>query len=111
MHENLVVIWGIHVTGWKIIGYLGALLFSGRWLVQMWASRKARRPIVPRVFWFMSMSGSLLVLSYFIFGKNDSVGILTNLCPVGVAAYNLYLDLMHKDASRSVAGEGQTAEG
>ena len=111
MHENLIVIWGIHVTGWKIIGYLGVMLFSGRWFVQMWASRKAGRPIVPRVFWLMSMSGSLLLLSYFILGKNDSVGILSNLFPAGVAGYNLYLDVMHKAASHSIAGGGPAAEG
>jgi lipid-A-disaccharide synthase-like uncharacterized protein len=29
-------------------------------------------------------------------GKNDSVGILSNLFPAGVAGYNLYLDLRHK---------------
>jgi lipid-A-disaccharide synthase-like uncharacterized protein len=110
MHENLIVIWGIHVTGWKIIGYLGSLLFSGRWFVQMWASRKAGRPIVPRVFWLMSMSGSLLVLCYFIFGKNDSVGILNNLFPPCVAGYNLYL-VRRKVGSPSVAGGGSVAEG
>ena len=48
----------------------------------------------------MSISGSLLLLSYFIFGKNDSVGILSNLFPAGVAGYNLYLDLTHKRAQR-----------
>jgi lipid-A-disaccharide synthase-like uncharacterized protein len=35
MHVTLIDFWGIHVTGWKIIGYLGVLLFSGRWFVQM----------------------------------------------------------------------------
>ena len=59
----------------------------------MYYSRKLRRPVVPTVFWLMSISGSLLLLSYFIFGKNDSVGILSNLFPAGVASYNLYLDL------------------
>ena len=44
----------------------------------------------------MSISGSLLLLSYFTFGKNDSVGILSNLFPAGVAGYNLVLDLRHK---------------
>ena len=46
------------------------------------------------------ISGSLLLLSYFTFGKNDSVGILSNLFPAGVAGYNLVLDLRHKKARR-----------
>ena len=38
----------------------------------------------------------MLLLSYFVFGKNDSVGVLSNLFPAGVAGYNLYLDLRNK---------------
>jgi len=59
-----------------------------------------RRPVVPTVFWVMSISGSLLLLSYFVFGKNDSVGILSNLFPAGIASYNLYLDLTNKRRRR-----------
>jgi lipid-A-disaccharide synthase-like uncharacterized protein len=43
----------------------------------------------------MSALGSVLLLAYFIFGKNDSVGILSNLFPLFVALYNLYLDFKH----------------
>ena len=74
MHRMLIEFCGIQITGWKIIGYLGVLLFSARWLVQMWASREARRPVVPVAFWIMSVVGSLACLAYFIFGKNDSEG-------------------------------------
>ncbi len=79
----------------KIIGFTGAALFTGRWIVQLIVSRRHRRPVVPRAFWYMSLSGSILLLSYFIFGKNDSVGIVTNLFPMSVAIYNLYLDITH----------------
>ena len=41
----------------------------------------------------MSVTGSILLLAYFIFGKNDSVGILSNLFPALIAFYNLYLDI------------------
>ena len=58
------------------------------------------RPVVPTVFWIMSITGSLLLLAYFMFGKNDSVGILSNLFPAGVAGYNLVLDLRHKRGRR-----------
>ncbi len=92
---------GIQVTGWKIIGYLGVLLFSARWFVQMWASHGAKRPVLPVAFWAMSVLGSLACLAYFIFGKNDSVGILSNLFPCGVAAYNLYLEAMHRQPLRT----------
>jgi len=92
MNEVIANVFGVVVTPWKLIGYLGALMFTGRWFVQMIYSRVYRRSVVPRLFWYMSIAGSLLLLSYFIFGKNDSVGIISNLFPTFVAAYNLYLD-------------------
>ena len=95
MNQVLFDNFGVVVTPWKLIGYLGVGLFAGRWFVQMIASRKHRKPVVPRMFWLMSVSGSLLLLSYFTFGKNDSVGILSNLFPAGVAIYNLVLDVRH----------------
>lgn len=93
MDQVLFNISNIGVTPWKIVGYLGVALFSGRWFVQLYASRVNGRPTLPRIFWYMSILGSLLLLSYFTFGKNDSVGILSNLFPCVVAGYNLYLDL------------------
>jgi len=96
MNQVLLSAFGLTITPWKLIGYLGVGLFAGRWFVQLYYSRKYKRPVVPTVFWIMSFSGSLLLLSYFVFGKNDSVGILSNLFPAGVAGYNLYLDVRHK---------------
>lgn len=93
MNEVLFHLFGAVVTPWKLIGYLGAAMFGGRWVVQIIASRLARRPVMPRAFWYMSVVGSISLLSYFIFGKNDSVGILSNLFPAFTAGYNLYLDI------------------
>jgi lipid-A-disaccharide synthase-like uncharacterized protein len=100
MNQPFLVLLGVTLTPWKLVGYLGVALFAGRWFVQLYYSRKHGKPVVPTVFWLMSISGSLLLLSYFTFGKNDSVGILSNLFPAAVAAYNLYLDLGHKRAKR-----------
>jgi lipid-A-disaccharide synthase-like uncharacterized protein len=98
MNQPFLVLMGITLTPWKLVGYLGVALFAGRWFVQLYYSRKYGKPVVPTVFWLMSISGSLLLLSYFTFGKNDSVGVLSNLFPAAVAGYNLYLDLSHKRA-------------
>ena len=85
---------GLHVTAWKLIGYTGALMFAGRWVVQFVASRRARKPVIPRLFWYMSLVGSVMTLSYFMFSnKQDSVGVLQNLFPAFTAAYSLWLDL------------------
>lgn len=102
---NLMIanVFGVVVTPWKLIGYLGVALFAGRWFVQLWASQRAGKPTMPALFWYMSMCGSLLLLGYFVFGKNDSVGILSNLFPTFIAGYNLYLELTHRRRDGQVA--------
>ena len=95
--EILWLSWtGLHTTPWKLIGLTGAAFFGVRWLIQFVASKRAGRPVIPRLFWYMSILGSLMTLSYFIFGKNDAVGILQNLFPSFTACYSLYLDIRHR---------------
>ncbi|MFC4312950.1 lipid-A-disaccharide synthase N-terminal domain-containing protein [Steroidobacter flavus] len=96
MNEALIIIFGIKVTAWKLIGYSGVFLFAGRWFVQLAASKASGKPVMPTLFWYMSAIGSVLLLAYFIFGKNDSVGVMSNLFPLFVALYNLYLDSKNK---------------
>ena len=93
MSNVIGTFFGVVLTPWKLIGFLGALMFAGRWLVQAWATRRAGRPMIPRSFWIISLTGSALVTSYFFWGKNDSVGVLTNLLPASVAFYNLVMDI------------------
>lgn len=99
MDQELVwLAWsGIHVTPWKLIGLTGALMFGARWLVQFVASRREGKPVIPRMFWYMSIVGSVMTLSYFLFSsKQDAVGVLQNLFPSFTAAYSLYLDIRHR---------------
>ena len=98
---NQPLVWlewtGLHMSPWKLIGYTGALMFGARWLVQFVATRRAGRPVIPRLFWYMSVVGSVMTLSYFLFSaKQDSVGVLQNLFPTFVALYNLVLDIRHR---------------
>jgi len=89
--------WGyLVITPWKLVGYLGAFLFTSRWFVQLYVSRKLKRVHMPLAFWWLSIVGSVLTLCYFTFGKNDSVGIINNLFPAIVALYNLILELNHR---------------
>jgi lipid-A-disaccharide synthase-like uncharacterized protein len=91
MNTPIADLFDIVITPWKLIGYLGVFLFAGRWLVQMAATRKHGRPVFPGLFWTMSVLGSVMLLSYFIWGKNDSVGVLSNLFPMTVALYNMFM--------------------
>ena len=93
MNTPVAYLFDVVVTPWKLIGYLGVFLFAGRWVVQMAATRKHGKPVFPGTFWTMSVLGSALLLAYFIWGKNDSVGVLSNLFPMTVALYNF---VMHR---------------
>ena len=95
MNSVIHMAFGVVITPWKLIGYLGVLLFAGRWVFQLAATRREGKPTMPRIFWTMSVLGSALLLSYFIWGKNDSVGVLTNMLPASVALYNLVMDIRH----------------
>ena len=95
MRDVIGSFFGIVVTPWKLVGFIGALMFAGRWLVQALATKRAGRPTIPRSFWIISLAGSAMVTAYFIWGKNDAVGVLTNLLPASVAFYNLVMDIRH----------------
>ncbi len=88
------------LTAWKLFGYVGIILFAGSWLIQLLQSRAAGRPVISKWFWMSRLAGSVMLCSYFIFSpKQDSVGIWSNVFPVFVAAYNLYLEARYKRAN------------
>ena len=84
-----------HLTPWKLVGFAGTFMFTSRWFVQLYYTRKHKRVVMPLSFWVLSVCGSILLLAYFVVGKNDSVGILSNLFPVVVSVYNLMMHLKH----------------
>jgi lipid-A-disaccharide synthase-like uncharacterized protein len=97
---------GVQVSIWKLIGFTGAALFGARWFVQLVASRRQSKPVIPRAFWYMSLLGSTMTLSYFMFSaKQDAVGILQNLLPAFTAGYSLWLDIRHHGWRRSRGAE------
>lgn len=110
MNTPFLHIGTLHIDAWKIVGYVGALLFALRWLVQAFYRKRTGHNIMPTVFWTISLAGAGLSTLYFIFGKNDSVGILQNSLPASVALYNLILDLRHKSAAAAAAANEQNGK-
>ena len=95
-HELNRVLEALHhfeLTPWKVVGLLGSVMFTSRWFVQLYYTRKLKRVVMPLSFWWLSVLGSALLLSYFIVGKNDSVGILSNFFPAFVSIYNLVVHM------------------
>ena len=87
-------------TFWLALGFFAQLLFSARFLVQWITSERAGKSVVPVLFWYLSIVGSILLLSYaihledpvFIFGQ--SAGIL-------IYSRNLYLIRREKRVSHA----------
>ncbi|HUN52778.1 MAG TPA: lipid-A-disaccharide synthase N-terminal domain-containing protein [Candidatus Sulfotelmatobacter sp.] len=71
-------------------GLLGNATFFTRFFVQWVQSERVGRSVVPKLFWHLSIAGSLILLVYFIF-KQEPVGILAYLPNAFVYLRNLQL--------------------
>lgn len=53
-------------TTWTGIGFLGNAIFGLRFLVQWLKSEQEGHSIIPLAFWYISVAGSLITLTYAI---------------------------------------------
>lgn len=83
---------------WVGIGLAGQACFFSRFLVQWIASERRGRSVVPRAFWYLSISGGLILLSYALW-RQDPVFILGQSVGLFVYLRNLVL-LRREDAAR-----------
>ena len=97
MEHILHALRDFEITPWKLVGFIGTFTFTARWFVQLYATKKQKKVVMPMMFWYLSVCGSVLLLAYFIFGKNDSVGIISNFFPLFVSLYNVSVHLKHKE--------------
>lgn len=70
---------GIEWNTWKVIGWLGNAVFFSRFFLQWYATEKRKQVVVPPAFWWLSLAGSGLLLSYALFYRRDSVFIFAYL--------------------------------
>ena len=75
---------------WVCVGLAGQLLFSMRFLVQWIMSERARRSVMPVAFWYFSLAGGLVLLSYAIY-RRDPVFILGQATGLIIYIRNLWL--------------------
>ncbi len=60
---------------WVAVGLGGQVLFTGRMIVQWLVSERQNRSVVPVGFWWLSLTGATMLITYFIWRK-DAVGVL-----------------------------------
>ena len=96
-HLTFSQVWG--ATGWEkawlVLGISGQLVFTARFVIQWIASERKKRSVIPVAFWYLSLVGSLMVLSYAIY-TGDPVFILGFSFNSVVYVRNLRLIYRHR---------------
>ncbi|NCV14993.1 MAG: hypothetical protein EBV49_10935 [Betaproteobacteria bacterium] len=57
-------------TFWIAVGFAGQALFSARFLVQWIASERARKSVVPKLFWYFSIAGGATLFAYAVWRED-----------------------------------------
>lgn len=85
-------------TWWVLVGFAGQALFTARFLVQWISSERARASVIPIAFWYFSLGGGLILLSYAIY-RQDPVFIVGQLTGVFIYLRNLYF--IHREPNEA----------
>lgn len=84
-----------NIDWWVLLGVVAQALFTMRFVVQWWASEKAKRSVVPMTFWWFSIGGGALLLMYALY-RRDPVFIVGQAFGVFVYVRNLQFVLLAK---------------
>ena len=90
---------------WLAIGFLGQGIFFMRWVLQWLASERSAESRVPIGFWYLSLIGGLITLTYALYRK-DPVFIAGQ--SVGTLVYLRNLMLIYKSASSRSGTDGKS---
>lgn len=93
---------------WVLLGFAGQLAFTGRMLVQWLVSERQRASVIPEIFWWMSLTGGVLLFIYFVW-RQDFVGVLGQSSGVVIYARNLRLIHKQRRRARESAGSGDAS--
>ena len=74
---------------WLLLGFAGQALFSMRFLVQWIYSERHRQSLIPVGFWYFSIAGGAMLLSYAIY-RQDPVFIVGQSAGFFIYSRNLY---------------------
>lgn len=75
---------------WYVVGFFGQALFFFRFIIQWIVSERKGESVIPVVFWYLSLGGSIIVLIYSIWRK-DPVFIVGQSVGAVVYIRNLVL--------------------
>ena len=102
MIENLEQ-WWAQISGidlWLLtLGFVAQAMFSMRFLVQWIVTERNKKSTVPEMFWYFSIFGGLLLLTYGLL-RAEPIIILGQSMGVVIYARNLYFILREKRQRR-----------
>jgi lipid-A-disaccharide synthase-like uncharacterized protein len=78
------------------------VIFTGRFMLQLWFSERANRPVNPIHFWYMSMIGSVMLFAYAV-AQRDPIIILGQ--SFGIVVYLRNLALIRRQARSEDAAQ------
>jgi lipid-A-disaccharide synthase-like uncharacterized protein len=89
---------------WIVVGFIAQFMFMMRFVMQWIYSERARRSIVPEVFWYFSLSGGVMLLAYAIH-RVDPVFIAGQALGLLIYCRNIYFIWREKkDGASESAG-------
>jgi len=90
-------LFGVDWSVWKLVGWFGNAVFFSRFFVQWYATEKKKQVVVPSAFWWLSLTGSVTLLTYSLHQK-DSVFIFAYAFTWIPYIRNLVIHSRHKAA-------------
>jgi lipid-A-disaccharide synthase-like uncharacterized protein len=75
---------------WVVVGLAGQLMFSMRFLIQWISSERAKMSVMPVAFWYFSLAGGVVLLSYAIY-RRDPVFIIGQATGLFIYSRTLWL--------------------
>ena len=92
---------------WVIFGFGAQAIFTGRFLVQWLASERRGKSYVPVAFWYLSLAGAAMLLTYAVFWKRDPVVALGQTTGAFIYIRNLILIKKEKSQLGEQAAPGE----
>lgn len=86
---------------WIMIGFAGQACFFLRFVVQWIASERIGKSVIPRAFWYFSILGSVVILSYAVW-REDPVFMIGQSTGLFIYIRNLVL-IQREERSRMEA--------
>ena len=94
---------------WLIIGFVGQALFGARFIIQWIVSERKGESTIPLAFWYCSIGGAMVLLSYAIY-KQDPVFIVGQSLGSIVYIRNLILIDRKRKSMASMGADSEQLE-